>query len=220
MSSQSKIDANRENAKKSTGPSSPAGKAASSRNSLVHGLCAEKYLLLDEDKDEYITLVTDLFQRFRPVGAGEERIVLRMASTQWRLDRARGVEPQFYREGVAIVIKHNPEMSQEQGAAQSELCGVAFMNDCMRDQCFVKFQRYEAALDRALNQCLRQLKEFRQARLEAEAEAQKEVVPERTRTNAGITPPPNEGEKYYPSPALVPSADSNAAETPTPPLNP
>jgi hypothetical protein len=43
---QAQIDANRENAKKSTGPRTAEGKAASSRNRLVHGLRANKHILI------------------------------------------------------------------------------------------------------------------------------------------------------------------------------
>jgi hypothetical protein len=224
MSSQSKIDANRENAKKSTGPRSPQGKAASSRNSLRHGLCAEKYLLLDEDPAAYTALVADHYQRFRPVGEAEEYLVLRIANNQWRLHRAGSIDTQIHREGVAIIVHINPQFSQEQRDAQSQHCGSAFMDDCHRTQSLLKLQRYEAALERSNKECIRQLNEFRQARLEAEAEAaeeaEKEVVPERTQTNEGIAPPPNEGVKYYPSPEPTPISQPKPAETPKPPQNP
>ena len=38
MATEAQIAANRQNALKSTGPSSPEGKAASSQNRLTHGL--------------------------------------------------------------------------------------------------------------------------------------------------------------------------------------
>ena len=41
MPTQAQIRANRENAKKSTGPRTPEGKANSSKNALKHGLLAE-----------------------------------------------------------------------------------------------------------------------------------------------------------------------------------
>jgi hypothetical protein len=40
MATPAQIEANRRNARKSTGPKTAAGKAASSRNALTHGLTA------------------------------------------------------------------------------------------------------------------------------------------------------------------------------------
>ncbi|HTQ58552.1 MAG TPA: hypothetical protein VMI94_29015 [Bryobacteraceae bacterium] len=170
MSSQARIQANRKNAQKSTGPRTTAGKAASSRNSLKHGLCAQKFLLLDEDSGAYDALVADLFRRFRPVGQGEELIVLRMATTQWRLDRARAIETQIYRDQIAVLVATNPEASPAEAAAQTEWCGPAFMNDCAESQNLIRLSRYEAALERSLNHCLRQLAAFQKARREVPAE--------------------------------------------------
>ena len=51
MATEAQINANRRNAQKSTGPRSLEGKAATNRNALKHGLCAEKHLLLDEEDD-------------------------------------------------------------------------------------------------------------------------------------------------------------------------
>src|ERR1022692_1351539 len=48
------------------------GKAASSRNRLLHGLRANKHILLDEDSEEFLLLVHDHLDRFRPVGPAEE----------------------------------------------------------------------------------------------------------------------------------------------------
>src|ERR1022692_3838684 len=72
---EAQINANRENAKKSTGPRTAEGKAASSRNRLLHGLRANKHILLDEDPEEFLFLLDDHLDRFQPVGASEENLV-------------------------------------------------------------------------------------------------------------------------------------------------
>src|ERR1017187_3219329 len=69
---EAQINANRRNSQKSTGPRSAEGKTASSRNRLVHGLRANKHILLDEDPEQFLILLKDLHDRFRPVGDGEE----------------------------------------------------------------------------------------------------------------------------------------------------
>jgi hypothetical protein len=170
MATEAQLNANRQNAKKSTGPRTPKGKAASSRNSLEHGLCAEKLLLTDEDSDAFLALLRDLFSRFRPVGAGEESLVKRIALAQWRLDRALPIETQIYQEQIAIVAVSNPEMSAKELNAQTGLLGPSFMNDCDRSQTLIKLARYETALERSINNSLRQLEAFQKARTQAVAE--------------------------------------------------
>src|ERR1700691_42025 len=102
---EAQIAANRENAKKSTGPRTAEGKAASSRNRLLHGLRANKHILLDNDQPEdFLLLLKSLDAAFRPVGEGEEMLVTQIAADQWRLDRALPMEAGIYRrrlEGVA-----------------------------------------------------------------------------------------------------------------------
>jgi hypothetical protein len=53
MTTQAKIDANRRNAAKSTGPKTAAGKARVSLNALKHGLSAKTIVLPQEDEQAY-----------------------------------------------------------------------------------------------------------------------------------------------------------------------
>src|ERR1019366_4717884 len=100
---EAQINANRRNSQKSTGPRSAEGKTASSRNRLVHGLRANKHILLDEDPEEFLFLLKDLYDRFQPAGDGEEKLVLRIASDQWRIDRSFPMEAGIYRERLQVV---------------------------------------------------------------------------------------------------------------------
>ena len=53
MTSTKKILANQNNAKKSTGPKTVAGKIRSSLNSIKHSLTSEKYVAIGENKKEF-----------------------------------------------------------------------------------------------------------------------------------------------------------------------
>ena len=53
MTSQAKIQANRRNAEKSTGPKTEEGKAVVSRNAVTHGLTSRYDVLSCEDPAEY-----------------------------------------------------------------------------------------------------------------------------------------------------------------------
>ena len=68
MSSQAQLDANRLNAQKSTGPTSPEGKAVSSLNALKSGIDAHSEIIRDEDPAALEALTAEGF-RMRPTGA-------------------------------------------------------------------------------------------------------------------------------------------------------
>jgi len=65
--SEKKLKANRENAKKSTGPRTARGKANSRRNALKHGLFARHWSdfgVLGEDQREYEKLLNDFCDQY------------------------------------------------------------------------------------------------------------------------------------------------------------
>src|SRR6516164_5786989 len=80
MTSYRQIEANRRNALKSTGPKTEAGKQASRRNTVRHGLTAETVISALEDADDDAESVV------------EREHVLRLASILWRLRRATTME--------------------------------------------------------------------------------------------------------------------------------
>ena len=74
-----KLEANRRNALHSTGPKTPEGKQAVSRNALRHGLCSKEVVIRSgqgrEDPKEYETLRAELFEDYQPVGFRERKLV-------------------------------------------------------------------------------------------------------------------------------------------------
>ena len=84
--------ANRKNARSSTGPSTPEGKARSSQNATTHGLFARDVLLPDEDPQEFFDSVAELKQELGAVGGFERRLVHHIACTEWRLRRLLRLE--------------------------------------------------------------------------------------------------------------------------------
>ncbi len=92
MSTQSQRDANRRNALQSTGPKTPEGKAAASRNALKHGLLARDAVLPGEDPNAFLQLQAALEDDLHPVGALEELLVQHIATSHWRLERIPRIE--------------------------------------------------------------------------------------------------------------------------------
>jgi hypothetical protein len=105
MASEKQDKANRQNAKKSTGPKTPQGKAAVRFNAAKHGLLSEETLLPGEDGAALEELAERLRAELRPAGDLEGLLVERIVAAHWRLRRLGRVEAgvfawQFYGEQV------------------------------------------------------------------------------------------------------------------------
>ena len=87
MASEAQSAANRRNARNSTGPRTEAGKAASSRNAIRHGLASAQLILFDERQDDFERFYDDLRTAHAPADAAEDGLVERIAMASWRLRR-------------------------------------------------------------------------------------------------------------------------------------
>ena len=87
MATRRQIRAFRKNAKHSTGPRTPEGKARSSQNARKHGLFARDTVLPEENPEEFIQLIADLEEELEAGGAFERRLVRHIADAEWRMRR-------------------------------------------------------------------------------------------------------------------------------------
>ncbi len=101
MSSLKQIEANRRNALKSTGPTTPEGKERSRGNALRHGLTAETVIAAIEDAEDYQAFEAAVTADYDAETAVERELVLRLASTLWRLRRATGIETTLFESVIA-----------------------------------------------------------------------------------------------------------------------
>jgi len=92
MATPAQIAANQANSQKSTGPTSPAGKARSSRNSFKHGLYSKDLVLPNENPAELDQLRASLRAEHQPINSTEEMLVNDLAENFWRLRRMREFE--------------------------------------------------------------------------------------------------------------------------------
>jgi hypothetical protein len=92
MTSYRKIEANRRNALKSTGPKTEAGKKVSRCNAVRHGLTAETVLSALEDPEDYKAFEAAITADYDAQSAVERELVLRLAGILWRLRRATTME--------------------------------------------------------------------------------------------------------------------------------
>src|SRR5271169_5163966 len=92
MTSFRQIDANRRNARKSTGPATEQGKQRSRCNAVRHGLTAETVIGALEDAEDYKAFERAIIGDYDAQSAVERELVLRLASLLWRLRRATTIE--------------------------------------------------------------------------------------------------------------------------------
>ena len=92
MTSFRQIQANRQNAQRSTGPTSAEGKERSRRNAVRHGLTAETVIHQLEDAEDYQAFEAAIIADYDAQTAVERELVLRLASILWRLRRATALE--------------------------------------------------------------------------------------------------------------------------------
>ena len=142
MTSERQIEANRQNAMKSTGPRTPEGKAVVALNSMKHGLLSREVLIQGENEADLVGFEKRLRAQLAPVGELELLLADRIVSTAWRLRRAVSVEAALF----------DREDAPEHAFAQygREKMGV--------------LSRYETTLERSLYKALHELQRLQAAR--------------------------------------------------------
>jgi hypothetical protein len=92
MTSFRQIEANRRNARRSTGPITEEGKQRSRCNAVRHGLTSETVIGALEDAEDYNAFQATVAASFDAETAVERELVLRLASLLWRLRRATAID--------------------------------------------------------------------------------------------------------------------------------
>src|SRR3954452_11221455 len=92
MTSFKQFEANRRNARRSTGPTTEQGKLRSRRNAVRHGLTAETVIAALEDAEDYQAFEAAVITDYDAQSAVERELVLRLASLLWRIRRATTIE--------------------------------------------------------------------------------------------------------------------------------
>ncbi len=170
MASVAQVQANRSNAQKSTGPRTPEGKAAASRNAVKHGLSAEQVVIHGEDPEEFDLYRAGMLEELAPVGAVETMLAERAVSLSWRLRRAERLQSAVfatvYRENANDVVlwpKHGLPIQPGPGEDEVVL-GQVVMTDFARAQVLDRLLVYERRIESSLYRTMAQLRREREAR--------------------------------------------------------
>ena len=152
MSSTAQILANQNNAEHSTGPSSPAGKAASNRNATTHGLSSGFAVLPHEDRQGFEHLLDSYGRTFQPSNEHECFLVERMVQSRWKLARLQRMEAALFQQMASQDANHT---DPDAVIVAAMLAGNA--------SAYALLQRYTAAAERSYFKAKRELERERAA---------------------------------------------------------
>ncbi len=136
MATDAQIQANRENAKKSTGPRTPEGKAHVSKNALKHGLLAQDSVIPGEDPAEFDRHLTLYQDTYNPANYVERELVLQIADSAWRMRRLSRIEATVMTAGIERTRVHQetyrPERMREGHEGELQLLGASMLSRTLR----------------------------------------------------------------------------------------
>ena len=95
MASTAQIIANQANAKHSTGPLTPEGKARTAQNALRHGLTAKHLVIREDEREEFAQFQRSLLAELAPQGATETITFHELLHAAWNLQRFRRIEAEI-----------------------------------------------------------------------------------------------------------------------------
>ncbi len=149
MPTRAQIRANRNNAKKSTGPRTEEGKARAAKNSLKHGLLARDAVLPGEDPADFDRQLSALEADIQPANSLEFELVRQIADAQWRMRRLTRLETGFLAAAVDDQRRHlekrRPDELRPGYDGETLFLGSAMLD---RTQAFVHLARYDGHLNR------------------------------------------------------------------------
>src|SRR3954447_22155951 len=117
MTTYEQIEANRRNARRSTGPTTEQGKLRSRRNAVRHGLTAETVIGALEDAEDYRAFEASVIADYDAQSTVERELVLRLASLLWRIRRATIMETGQFE----IQARHLLEFRKSRAARQNSI---------------------------------------------------------------------------------------------------
>ena len=149
MVAEKQMEANRSNAKLSTGPKSAAGKSLVAKNALKHGVFSKQLVLDDESKEEFEEVRREFYEQFKPEGFLEVLFWERALSAIWRLSRIGKIE--------SLIIAESGNSPFKEGKISDAFGGYSGGQLAL-------MSRYEITLEKILFKSLSELRALQYAR--------------------------------------------------------
>jgi len=159
MASQRQIDANRENAKKSTGATSIQGKAVTRLNAKRDGFTGQITTLSDEDRPIFEKFKSDFVKDLAPKTTMELSLATSIAWDTWRLNHLRAVEMNMYALGA-----NDPDTVLDCGEVQVHTALTDAMTFTKESPKFALMSIYEQRMNRNIHKNLATLRDLQAER--------------------------------------------------------
>jgi hypothetical protein len=102
MPSLTRVPSSKTDGALSKGPSNPAATLRSSENAIIRGLCADCIVLEDEERQNFLNLLQQHVDHFRPANEVEFGLVEEMCAARWRQRRAWSIETRMFDTQIAL----------------------------------------------------------------------------------------------------------------------
>ena len=166
-SSQKRIEANRRNAQKSTGPRTAEGKAKSATNSTIHGFSslnqnplAPGCFLHTEDESQFLGLLNEYVVTYNPQHPDELDLLTEAVFAKWRQQRI------WLAETAQIEIAIAQGESELRKSLPTADAKAHLANGIAKSEAVLKlYLRYDAQLHRHYRNCLKDLRDLQAQRL-------------------------------------------------------
>ena len=137
MSTSAQQIANSANAQKSTGPSTPEGKARSARNAYLHGLCSKNFLIGPEEQSDFDRKAEQYLFDLQPASPVEQTLFSEIVGAAWQLDRVRRLETE---------------------ACAGKSSYIEMLDDEALQKKLDRLARHHTRIERTFHRCLKELK--------------------------------------------------------------
>jgi hypothetical protein len=172
MLTEKQLQANRENAKKSTGPKTEEGKRRSSLNAIRHGLTGQVVVLPSEEIEAYNQFSAPIAAGLETVGALEIQLAEMYTGFLWRVNRAAAVEDNMFGLGHMEQVAENLNIEHPE-AHNAATHAKTFRNEY---KAFDRIGIYTQRLVNNANKILKQLKDIQAERRRREQQEMDEAA--------------------------------------------
>jgi len=169
MTTAAQIQANRTNARKSTGPRTPEGKEKASQNALKHGLRAKQAVIPGEDPAEFEEHREEMLAELAPAGAVQTMLAERIVHLSWRLRRAERVQNAVFDTLYAREVDYEPSRHRHVPAGSSApanpdgdwVLGRTIIADFANCPVLDRLLTYERRIESSLYKAMRELERLK-----------------------------------------------------------